>query len=148
MAFFGASSSNNSRKNNVEEDCGLLISIKQYGRLWLTLERTVHKSLSKFDLAVFSLPNRVSKCLLAVSSSSILVADSRFWKFEKKKLWKFKNKWENLVILLLHVATFGVQFWALLLTFLLFQPQFWIEWLAFQVEPPEKCWIIFKYFQV
>ena len=147
MAFFGASSSNNSRKNNVEEDCGLLISIKQYGRLWLTLERTVHKSLSKFDLAVFSLPNRVSKCLLAVSSSSILVADSRFWKFKKIYMQSW-NKLENLVIILLHVATFGVQFWALLLTFLLFQPQFWIEWLAFQVEPPEKFWIIFKYFQV
>ena len=37
-----------------------------------------YKSFSRLDLAVFSFPKRVSKCLLAVSNSSILPADSRF----------------------------------------------------------------------
>ena len=58
----------------------------------LLFERTVHKSLSKFDLAVFNFPRRVSRCLLAVSSSSILVADSRFWKVENQRYINLKNQ--------------------------------------------------------
>ena len=58
----------------------------------LLFERTVHKSLSKFDLAVFNFPRRVSRCLLAVSSSSILVADSRFWKVENQRYIKLKHQ--------------------------------------------------------
>ena len=58
----------------------------------LLFERTVHKSLSKFDLAVFNFPRRVSRCLLAVSSSSILVADSRFWKVENQRYINIKNQ--------------------------------------------------------
>ena len=69
----------------VQHDCGLHIFLviffpsKHYGgRLMIFLERTLHKSLSRFDLAVFNLPKRVSRCLLAVSNSSIRAVASRF----------------------------------------------------------------------
>ena len=43
-----------------------------------------HSSLSRADLAVFSFPSRVSRCLLAVSSSSTRLVASRNWNKKKK----------------------------------------------------------------